>query len=514
MVPPREADYLVIGAGSSGSVLVERLSADPSVQVLLVEAGASGEADPAVRTPGRWTSLLGSAYDWGYVTEPEPGLDGRSLAFPRGRAHGGSSAINAMVHVRGHRRSFDAWAALGNAGWGYDDLRPCFERVERHDMDEADARAGAALAVNRCVDPHAAHEAFLEAAAHCGFAVDRDHDFNAPDPDGVAGFVRKNILGGRRHSAAAAFLLPALARPNVTLCAPARATRLLLEGRRVVGVEFHQHGRVVQARARREVILCAGAVDSPRLLMLSGIGGADALRRHGIAVAAELPGVGQHLQDHLKLPVRWACRSALPGSTVTASLFTTTPGVAPPADLQLYVGRGLEQPDAFVTIAVSLVRPHTCGSVALRSSDPFAAPVIRAGYLQSAADVGCLVHGVELVRALAASPAFDRLRGAEIEPGPQATSAADLERFVRQSADTIYHPVGTCRMGPDGDDGAVVDAGLRVRGVEGLRVADASIMPAAINAPTHAACAAIGERCAALVRGEGQAGTPPLARAD
>jgi len=500
MALSQEADYIVIGAGSSGCVVVNRLSADPSVRVLLVEAGQSGEHDPAVLTPGRWTSLTGSAYDWGYATEPEPGLDGRSLLFPRGRVLGGSSAINAMVHVRGHRQPYDRWEARGNPGWGYDGLRPCFDRVERHDMGEGgQPPEPGVLAVNRCRDPHAGHEVFLDAAGERGFAVDRDHDFNGPEPDGVAGFVRKNILGGRRHSTAAAFLVPALGRPNVALRSPAQATRLLIEGRRVTGVEYLRDGRLERARARREVILCAGAVDSPRLLQLSGIGPADALHAHGLDVAADLPGVGRHLQDHLKLPVRWAGRTTLPGSTVTACLFTASPGAGSPADLQLYVGRGLAQPDPFVTIAISLVRPLSSGAVTLRSSDPLAAPLVRAGYLERHEDVRALTCGVRLVRELAASTAYDRLRGEETDPGAGVTATGDLERFVRQRADTIYHPVGTCRMGPDTDPDAVVDARLRVRGMDGLRVADASIMPEAINAPTHAACVAIGERCAALV---------------
>jgi len=501
-----ETDYIVVGAGSSGCVVVERLSADPSVSVLLVEAGSSGEGDPAVLTPGRWTSLAGTAYDWGYTTEPEPGLAGRTLAVPRGRAHGGSSAINAMVHVRGHRLPYDRWAALGNPAWGYDDLRPYFDSVERRDLDEdGETTEVGGLAVNRCLDPHAGHEAFLEAAGACGFEADRDHDFNAPDPDGVAGFLRKNIWRGRRHTTAAAFLVPAMARPNVTICSPAQATRLTIERHRVTGVEYLREGRLERARARREVVLCAGAVDSPRLLLLSGIGDGNASRAMGIDPVVDLPGVGRHLQDHLKLPLRWVGRTTLPGSTVTASLFTSSPGAGAPADLQLYVGRGLDQPDAFVTIAISLVRPRSRGTIALRSSDPLQPPVIRANYLEHPDDVRALAAGVRLVRELAASAAYDALRAEESDPGAGVATRRALEAFVRQLADTIYHPMGTCRMGPETEPDAVVDARLRVRGVEGLRVADASIMPEAINAPTHAACVTIGARCAALVLDDGRA---------
>ncbi|MEO8258853.1 MAG: GMC family oxidoreductase N-terminal domain-containing protein [Acidobacteriota bacterium] len=494
-----EPDYIVVGAGSSGCVIVNRLSADPDIRVLLIEAGASGEADAAVTTPGRWVSLLGSQYDWAYTTEPEPALANRRIGFPRGKALGGSSAINAMTHIRGHRLCFDRWQAAGNPGWSHDDLLPFFKRSERNDGGGSGHRGGdGPLAVSRGLDPHAGHQAFLEAASQQGFRADARHDFNVPEPEGVAGFYQKNILNGRRHSAAAAFLVPALARPNLEVQSSARVTRLIAEGRRIVGVEYVQDGRRIRARARREVVLCAGAVDSPRLLMLSGIGAADPLRALGIAVVANLTGVGQNLQDHPKLSVRWTGRTMLPGSTVTAGLFTSSRSETPP-DLQFYVGRGVDQPDAFVTITVSLVRPQSRGTITLRSAEPFDAPLIHANYLQAQADVDALVQGARLARLFGASTAYDQLRADEVAPGRPAVSTADLEQFARQQVDTIYHPAGTCRMGPASDALAVVDAQLRVHGVEGVRVADASIMPEVVNATTHAACIAIGEKCAALI---------------
>jgi len=500
-----DADYVIVGAGSAGCALAYRLSEAPSIRVVVIEAGVSGEADPAVTTPGQWTALLGSAYDWGYRTEPEPGMADRRIGFPRGKVHGGSSTINAMTFIRGDRRCFDRWRDLGNPGWGYDEVLPLFKRLERNETGASEYRGGdGPLAVSGCYDPHAAHRAFLTAAVHTGYQSDARFDFNRPIPQGWAGYVQKNILDGKRHSAAAAFLVPAMARPNVDVRSRAHVTRLVVEGTRVVGVEYVQDGTRRLVRAAREVILSAGVVDSPALLMRSGIGPADHLKAHGIAVVADLPGVGGNLQDHLKLSIRWQGKTELPGSSVTAGLFThSNPLEAStvPADLQFYIGRGLDRPDRFVTITVSLTRPASRGHVRLRSADPAAAPIITANYLQEAADVRALVRGVHLARFFAEQSVYEPIRGEELEPGAAATSEAELERFVRRAADTIYHGAGTCRMGPASDAMAVVDPALRVRGVEGLRVADASIMPEVVNATTHAACVMIGEKAAELVKG-------------
>jgi len=482
-------------------VVVNRLSADPSVRVLLIEAGDSGEGDPAITTPGRWASLMGSQYDWNYATEPEPALAQRCMPTPRGRVFGGSSAINAMVHTRGDRRCFDAWRVLGNPGWGYDDLLPLFKRSERNDGGASTYRGtDGPLAVSRCRDAHASHDAFLAAAVEQGFPADPDHDFNVAHPAGIAGFYQRNILNGRRHSAAAAFLAPAMPRSNLEILARARVTRLLIEKGRAVGVEYQRDGSTERMRvhAAREVVLCAGAIESPRLLMLSGIGSAEHLRAHGVDVIADVPGVGRNLQDHLKLSVRWKGRKTLPGSTVTAGLFTSSGGSAVP-DLQFYVGRGVDLPDELVSLTVSLVQPQSRGAVTLRSADPFAPPIIRANYLQADADVAALVQGVHLTRRFGNSRAYDSVRAEEVEPGAGVTSQGDLEAFIREKADTIYHLAGTCRMGPSSDTAAVVDSRLNVRGVAALRVADASIMPQVVNAPTHAACVAIGEMCAELI---------------
>ena len=500
---PKAFDYIIVGAGSAGCVLANRLSADSSVRVLLLEAGGPANNDPAVTTPGRWLSLIGSKFDWGYATEPEPGMQNRRIVFPRGKVHGGSSAVNAMTFIRGHQFCFDKWERLGNPGWGYDALLPLFKKSERHEMGETEWRgADGELTVSLCTDPHAGHRAFLQAAAQHGYKADARFDFNMPAPVNIAGYYQKNILDGKRHSAADAFLAPVLSRPTLEVRSLCQATRLLVEAGRVVGIEYLRDGKPEQARATREVIVSSGVVDSPKLLMLSGIGPADQLKTLGIPVVADVPGVGRNFQDHLKLSVRWNGKTELPGSTVTAGMFTRSSQMdwGNPPDLQCYVGRGTEAPDRFVTITVSLVQAKSAGEIRLRSADPLAAPVIRANYLQEQADVEALVRGVKLARWFGEADAYQPLIADEVLPGPAMKSDADLAAFVRRDADTIYHGAGTCKMGPASDATAVVDPTLRVRGVQGLRVADASIMPEVVNAPTNAAAVMIGEKAAILIK--------------
>ena len=495
-------DYIIVGAGSAGCVLANRLSADSSVRVLLLEAGPPINGDPAITTPGRWVSLIGSKYDWNYTTEPEPGLQNRRITFPRGKVIGGSSAINAMAFIRGHQFCFDRWERAGNPGWGYDAVLPYFKKSERNELGETQYRGGSGpLAVSLCTDPHAAHKAFLAAVAQQQFKVDARYDFNQPTPVNVAGYYQKNILDGKRHSVADAFLAPARSRSNLEVRSLCQATKIVFDGRKAVAIEYLRDGKPETTRAAREIILCGGVIDTPKLLMLSGIGPAAHLKANGIAVVADVPGVGKNLQDHLKLSVRWAGKTELPGSTVTAGMFVRSnpANYGDPPDLQFYVGRGLETPDRFITITVSLTFPRSRGEVTLRSADPLAAPIIRANYLQEQADVDALVRGVKLARYFAEADAYNDLKGEELTPGATATSDADLAAFARRESDTIYHGAGTCKMGPDSDASAVVDPSLRVRGVDGVRVADGSIMPEVVNATTHAACVMIGEKASELV---------------
>jgi len=489
-----EFDFVVIGAGSSGCVIANRLSADPQTRVLLLEAGGP-DVHPLIPVIGQWTTLSGSEVDWKYATEPEPGLGGRTILWPRGKTYGGSSAISAAAYVRGHQSDFDGWAQECGPTWSYRDVLPWFRKSEDNTRGLSDYHGvGGPMAVADTTDPHAGHEAFLEGARDLGFAADPQWNFNGAQQEHGAGYYQKNLKDGRRHSAADGFLKPIMNRPNLTVRPWSQVKRLLFTGMRVTGVEYIRQSIVERVTVTREVIVSAGAIESPKILMVSGLGPADHLREHNIPVVLDLPGVGANLHDHPRIGFRWAGLTTLPGSSVSAGLFASSGINRGAPDLQFYVGRGLSAPDPAIAFSVVVARPHSRGRLRLRSADPLAPPAIHAGYFADARDMDVAVEGVRLARAIAHTKGYERLRGAAESPPATEVSLDQVRAFIRRTASTIYHPGGTCRMGRGRD--AVVDPTLRVRGVEGLRVVDASVMPTVVNSQTHAACVMIGERAA------------------
>ncbi len=503
-------DYIVIGAGSAGCVVANRLTENSETTVLLLEAG-NPDTKPEIQIPRECINLLDSEVDWGYFSEPEPYLNSRKIFCPRGKGLGGSSSINFLLYTRGNPHNFDHWQALGNPGWSYLDVLPYFKKSENQQRGASEYHSvGGELSVTDIVSPTVASQRFVEAAVAMGYPY--NPDFNAMQQEGVGPF-QLTAKDGKRHSAAAAFLLPILKRPNLTTTTGALVTRLLFKGTRTVGVEYLHEGTLHQARVNSEVILSAGAFDSPKLLMLSGIGDAEHLQAMGISVVVDLLNVGQNLQDHVLVPVPYeATQNLHPAITsngiAEAGLFLHSEGnldVAP--DLELIFGPILWAPPGYAhsgsgfTGVVCLTRPQNIGSVSLRSPDPKDAPIIQMNYLQSQADVQKLVAGVKLLRQLFHSSAFDEFRGQEVAPGADVQSDEALVAYIREVCGTAYHPVGTCKMGTDPT--AVVDPELRVHGVEGLRVVDASIMPTLISGHTNGPTIMIGEKAADLIKAAG-----------
>jgi choline dehydrogenase len=497
-----EYDYIVVGAGTAGCVVAARLTEDARTRVLLVEAGSLLRTR-AMTVPNEWPVNLGSAANWGDSTTPQ--ADAGSVVYPRGRAVGGSSAINAMAHVRGHRAVYDGWAAGGAAGWAFAELLPYFRRSERAAGRDLALRGTAGpVAVAPAVDRHPVARAFVEALAVAGYRC--TDDLSGEEQEGVA-WIDLAIAGGQRVSSADAYLRPALDRPNLVVEADCLVTSLSVRRGRCTGVRYVRDGAPAEAETSGEVILSAGAIGSPQLLILSGIGQARRLRAVGIDVVADLEQVGENLQDHAVVMASYASRSQLPASKYNngeacAALRSGLAGAYP--DLHLFpillplAPPGCEPPSAGYVLAASVVAPDSRGSVRLAAAAPDAAPLIDPGFLRDGRDLDRLEQGMAMIREAADGPAFSAVRKAEVWPGPQVRASAALRGYIRRKVGSYYHPVGTCRMGSDAD--AVVDTQLRVRAVTGLRVADASVMPTIPNAHPNATVLAIAERAADLIR--------------
>jgi choline dehydrogenase len=531
-------DYIIVGAGSAGCVLANRLTASGRHRVLLLEAGGH-DRHMWIHIPLGFAKLFDNAkVNWRYASEPEPELNDRRIIQPRGKVLGGSSSINGLLYIRGQHEDYDHWQQLGNAGWAFDDVLPYFRRAEDQERG-ADALhgVGGPLAVSDVCEPHPLCEAFIAAAQQAG--VPRNDDFNGPRQEG-AGYFQLTARNGRRWSTAAGYLRQARRRPNLAIALNALVTRILFSGRRAIGIEYRQGDATHTAYADAEVILAGGAFNSPQLLQLSGVGPADLLREHGIAVLADRPGVGADLQDHLQVRMQFRCTEPITMNDVVnnwrhrygaglryalsrkgllsigagyAGAFLRTRSELASPDVQIHflifstetAGAALHPFSGFLA-SVCQLRPASRGFVRIKSSDPNTPPAIQPRYLSNRNDCDTVVAGLNILRRITSQPVMRRLIAEERAPGPACESDADLLAYARHTGTTVYHPTSTCRMGSDPD--AVVDQRLRVHGFERLRVVDASIMPTLVSGNTNAAAVMIGEKGADMILQDVAAGVP------
>lgn len=530
MQADEEFDYIVIGAGSAGCVLAARLSENPALRVLLLEAGPPDRSVWIHLPIGYGKTMWSDTYNWRFHTDPDPNMNGRQIYWPRGKTLGGSSSINGLIYIRGQREDYDRWAALGNEGWSFDEVLPYFIRSERNQRG-ADAHHGdkGPLYVSDIGAKHELIEAFINGAQQIG--VPRTEDFNGAQQEG-AGYFQLNTNQGLRCSAAKAYLTPARGRSNLRIETQAHASQLMLQGRRAVGVHYRQDGVMKSARCRGEVLLSAGAIQSPQVLQLSGIGAGSLLQERGIEVVHHLPGVGENLQDHLQIRLSYECARPITtndqlnswlgrlqiglqwllfrsgplavGINQGGCFMRALPESATP-DIQFHVATlsadmagGKVHPYSGFTLSVCQLRPESRGHIRIRSANPFEPPEMQANYLSTELDRRTAVAAVKAARAIAQSPAMQPYVKREVKPGPQDLSDEALLEFCRNNGATIFHPSGTCKMGTD--EMAVLDARLRVHGMQGLRVVDCSAMPALVSGNTNAPAIMMAEKAVDMIR--------------